>query len=382
MTFFPITGSSIVSSLGVGLEETWNALREGRTGIRPFERFHQDVYTAKVAGEIPSAVYTKLGVDPNDIPAQHLAEFVGRNVLEQTGINREKTGLVLATTKAEVGQLEKFVVTGVEPARKTWLPMELAREIAQTLGLKGPALVVSTACTSGMTAMIQACRVLRRGGADHMLVVGVDVLSDFVLSGFSSLAALDEGPCRPFDEERTGTSLGEGAGAILISQPETNLEPLACLYGWGASNDANHITGPSRTGDGLQFAIDQALTLAGWSPEEIAFVNAHGTGTVYNDEMEAKAIGSIFGKRIPPVASLKGFIGHTLGAAGTIETALCIEALNRQEIFRSAGYTTHGVSVSLPIVTAHRTVPGMKKILALKSGFGGTNAALCIGAAK
>jgi 3-oxoacyl-[acyl-carrier-protein] synthase-1 len=253
----------------------------------------------------------------------------------------------------------------------------LARDLAGALGLAGPTIAVSNACASGLVAIIHAARMVRQKRVRAMLVVGADTLSDFVLGGFSSLRALSSGPCRPYDKDRSGLSLGEGAGALLIAEADAvDAPPAALMRGWNISNDANHITGPSRTGEGLKKALRAALEMSGLPPDAIDYVNGHGTGTLYNDEMEAQAFHAVFGDAGAPVTSMKGYFGHTLGAAGVIETALCAMVLRDKTVPASLGFRTPGVGAPIRILDAAKSFEPMRALVTVKSGFGGVNAAL------
>jgi 3-oxoacyl-(acyl-carrier-protein) synthase len=319
--------------------------------------------------------------------AYTLASSVAGNALAQGmeasgSADSGRTGLVLATTKADAHEFTAAVEQCEAGGPRLFDPFVFAQRLAESLGLRGPVMVVSNACASGLIAIVQAARLLRRGDAEQVLVVSVDVLSEFVLEGFSALNALSTGPCRPFDESRNGLSLGEGAGAMLLGIAEMSDSHLATIKGWGVSNDAHHITGPSRSGEGLTRALGSALEMSGLSTQDIEFVNAHGTGTVYNDEMEAQALSSVFGDRVPPVTSMKGYIGHTLGAAGVIEAALCTRALKDGIAPGTMGFETMGLTKPIPVAAEAKHIPQLRNVATLKSGFGGVNAAVIISASE
>ncbi|MBA4058456.1 MAG: hypothetical protein C0490_27305 [Marivirga sp.] len=229
-----------------------------------------------------------------------------------------------------------------------------------------------------MMALIVGKRMIHSGQYDHAVVVGADVLSRFVVSGFQSLHALSDEPCRPFDVDRKGINLGECAAAILLTSKPGELKTGAnvIIAGGGLSNDANHISGPSRTGEELASAIRQALDESSLSKNEIDIISAHGTATLYNDEMEAKAFG-LMGLETIPVNSLKGYFGHTLGAAGIAEVAMNAEGLIRNELIPSKGFERLGVSKDLNIIKSTESKP-LKICLKTASGFGGCNAAIIL----
>jgi len=278
-----------------------------------------------------------------------------------------------------MGDLERLATGSDAPANPRYNPYSLACDVARALGIGGPVLAVSNACASGLIAMVEAARILERGEADAVLVVGVDVLTDFVLSGFSAFRALSPQPCRPYDADRDGLSLGEGAGALCLArEPAEGEHALAELAGWGISNDANHITAPSRTGDGLRNAVGSALVRAGMECYDVHYVNGHGTGTVYNDAMEARALCDALAGCPVPVSSMKGYFGHTLGAAGVIEAAICLTALRERTVPASLGLSTPGVGRPLRVARSPLALGEMENVLSVKSGFGGVNAAVIL----
>jgi 3-oxoacyl-[acyl-carrier-protein] synthase I len=216
-------------------------------------------------------------------------------------------------------------------------------------------------------------RLLQAGKYKHVIITGCDRFTRFVLKGFQSFQAVSDAPCKPFDKERKGITLGEASATIILSV-DAQQPQLAQLLAGATSNDANHISGPSRTGEELALAIERALKGANCTANDIDLLSAHGTATLYNDEMEAKAF-NISGLGDTPVHSLKGYIGHTLGTAGVLESALVIEALQRQQLIPSAGYEHSGVSMPLNITTQMQPA-SVRYALKTASGFGGCNAAI------
>jgi 3-oxoacyl-(acyl-carrier-protein) synthase len=237
---------------------------------------------------------------------------------------------------------------------------------------------ISNACVSGLVALMQGAKLIQRGAADAVFVVGVDHLSAFVVAGFTALKALDPEGCRPFDQNRHGLSPGEAGAAIVLARGDLMSAPGLTLRGWGSSNDANHMTGPSRDGAGLSQAIRAALEVARLEPAQVDYVNAHGTGTPYNDAMESAALRAVFGAAIPPVSGIKGMLGHTLGAAGVIETVACVLAL--QEKFLPGTPRLQNIAEGFPasLVSQPRLAPKLKHILKLNTGFGGVNGAILL----
>jgi 3-oxoacyl-[acyl-carrier-protein] synthase-1 len=224
-------------------------------------------------------------------------------------------------------------------------------------------------------ALNYAAGLLEDGKYDHVIVSGVDIVSRFVVSGFMSFLSLSPDPCKPFDKDREGLSLGEGAGTIILSREKSNKESIV-FKGGSTANDANHISGPSRNGEGSFIAIQRALKEAGVSANQIDHISAHGTATVYNDEMESISISRHALEQVP-VNSFKGYWGHTLGAAGIIETAALLHEMRSNTLIRSAGYSNHGVSRPITVIDETHEKE-LNVCLKMASGFGGSNAAMIL----
>jgi len=237
---------------------------------------------------------------------------------------------------------------------------------------------VSAACISGLSAIQQGAKIIQRGEADAVFVVGVDHLSAFVVAGFTAFKAIDPDGCRPFDRNRRGLSPAEAGATIVLVRAEMISSPAIMVRGWGVSNDANHLTGPSRDGSGLALAIRTALAAAKLTPAEIDYINAHGTGTSYNDAMESLALKTIFGDACPPVSGSKGMLGHTLGAAGIVETICCVLAMQGNFLPGTPRFNVAAEGVPASIVREPRAVAKLNHVLKLNTGFGGVNGALIL----
>jgi 3-oxoacyl-[acyl-carrier-protein] synthase-1 len=297
-----------------------------------------------------------------------------QDVMLKSGIRAADSQIIFSTTKGNIDLLEEGMKGMFPEARlRLW---KMAEVIASLFGFKGKPLVVSNACISGSLALITASRMVRSGSCDHVIVTGGDLVTEFVASGFQSFQALSPGVCKPFDAKRDGLSLGEGAGTLLLTRDKALAEGKKKIKvaGGSVSNDANHISGPSRDGEGLWLAIEGSLKEAGVAAQEVDFISAHGTATPYNDEMEAKAL-AWAGLQNVPVNSFKGYFGHTLGAAGVIESILTIHSLQHDHLIKSLGYENHGVSVPLNIITKHQEKE-INTALKTASGFGGCNAGI------
>ena len=274
--------------------------------------------------------------------------------------------IVLATTKGEIGSL------GSAPERCDL--NRTAEVVGRHFGAAHRPLLVSNACISGVSAIVIAARLIRSGRYDHVFVAGFDLLSDFIVSGFNAFKSVSPTLCRPYDAARDGLTLGEACGAVLLTRDQRLSGTGVSVVGGGISNDANHISAPSRTGDGLWYAIRAALAEAGTGAGEVGLVNTHGTATVYNDEMESKAL-HLAGLCGVPCNSLKPYFGHTLGASGVIESIVTVRELCEGTCFGVKGYAECGVPYPPDVSAAHREI---RTDTALKtaSGFGGCNAAV------
>lgn len=370
-----IAADQIISPLGLSAEENYVAMREGKTGITLLENseFSQNpVYLGKIYDSLNARGENKLA---SLTRFERLVILSIQGVLQKIklDVSSSKVLFILSTTKGNIELLEQ----GNRESRHIHLP-ETARTISKFFGNSNTPLVVSNACVSGVTAMLLGKRLVEGGQYDHTIVTGADVLSRFVVSGFQCLSALSPKPCRPFDKKRKGTTLGEAVGTVVLSSDPEKLgaEPRIKILGGGLSNDANHISGPSRSGEELAMAIHRAMRESGIRTEEIDFVSAHGTATLFNDEMEAKAF-SLCGLQDTPLNSLKGYFGHTLGAAGVVESVVSIHSLLHNELIPTAGFEELGVSVPVNIC-ARLESRHLSTCLKTASGFGGCNAAMVL----
>jgi len=279
----------------------------------------------------------------------------------------DRTAFILSTTKGNITALEDQN-SAIEKAQLH----TLAKTIADFFGFKSEPIVVSNACVSGVLAVAIAKRLIQAGMYDNAFLVAGDLVSEFVLSGFNSFQAMSDAPCKPYSANRTGVSLGEAAAAVLVTSDSENAKVE--VIGDGSINDANHISGPSRTGEGLFRSIESALEEANISPNQIDYISAHGTATPFNDEMEAIAFNRL-GLQNVPVNSLKGYYGHTLGASGLLETVIGIETLNQNKLFTSLGFDEMGVSQPINVIQKNED-KNCEYFLKTASGFGGCNTAV------
>lgn len=374
-----LLSDNIISGLGFTTDENYQKAKQGISGLTYFadafglpEPFVASAIEDEALEDAFSAIsspgqerYTKL---------EKAAILSVSEALKSTHVNPadERVLFIFSSTKGNVFLLDRDEAAAYDPQQVyLWRSAEL---IARFFGNTNTPWVISNACISGAAAVMAGQRALRTKLYDYVIVIGTDVLSRFIISGFQSFKALSHEHCRPFDADRSGLNIGETAATLILTeQDEAELRAGDVVLTSGAiRNDANHISGPSRTGEGAYLALKHILK--GIDTEEIAFVNAHGTATPYNDEMEAIAI-TRASLNHRPVNSQKGYFGHTLGAAGVLESIISTRALKDGVALKTAGFEKCGVSNPLPIVTQLQQVQGNRCINML-SGFGGCNAAL------
>lgn len=383
--------------LGAGLALTLGALQARRGGLAPctFDDAKLATWTGSVAG-----------VDDVVLPAALAGYNCRNNRLAQMGLNQDgfsqavqdaaqqlgadRIGVFLGTStsgiyETEVAYRERDAATGALPPRLNYRgshnPYSLAAFVKEALGLQGPAVSVSTACSSSGKVFNSAWRMIESGLIDAAVVGGVDSLCLTTLYGFGSLDVLSDAPCRPFDAARKGISIGEGAAFVLLRRLPAGLPPEAVLLlGVGESSDAHHMSAPHPEGEGARLAMQQALAMAQAQPSDVGYVNLHGTATAANDAAEGKALAAIFGERGVPCSSTKGATGHALGAAGGIEAV--IAALSLQHETAWGGVNTKTLDPSIPVdYLLQNRQQALRTVLSNSFGFGGTNCSVLLGRA-
>jgi 3-oxoacyl-[acyl-carrier-protein] synthase-1 len=289
----------------------------------------------------------------------------------------DKTVFIFCAAKGDLSPLEDHCVLGKKPGAFLPLLASQAQFVKSTCTVPCcRTITLSNACASGAIGVEVAAELLSTGTFSHAVLFGFDGVSRFVATGFHALNALSPLGAKPFDAGRDGLTLGEGSCMAVLAFREP-FEGDIVVAGAGSANDANHRTGPSRTGDGLLRAAQAALRDARMLPASIGAVKCHGTGTNYNDAMEAKAIFNLFGEEMPPCFSVKGAIGHTSGAGSLLEICIAAECLRRRRVPPTCGYTTHGVDEPVP-VAASAALMSQQSVLCLSAGFGGINAAVVL----
>lgn len=369
-----VVSDNIISPLGYTTEENFSHLINNETGIKQHaggsitsDKFYASLFSEEIDDILINTQYTRF----EKILISSIRDAIRNSAID---LRDERTILIISSTKGNISLIEKGPVE--ESTHDRLSLHRSASLIAEYFSAKNQPVIISNACISGVMGLLVAKRLINAGKYDHAVVAGADTITQFILSGFQSFQAVSVEPCKPFDADRTGITLGEAAGTIVLTSDKKLSNTNIVIRGGSVSNDANHISGPSRTGEPLYTAVRKALKESGLAPSDINFISAHGTATIYNDEMEAKAI-SLAGMEQVPVNSLKGYYGHTLGAAGLIETIISMQSLKKNKIIPTRNFKKPGVSK--PINIANELIEmEMRHCLKTASGFGGCNAALVI----
>lgn len=365
-----INATQCVTPLGFDVESNVAALRTGSTAITRHESsdaLPQPYHAAAIDSDELKQASKSNNLADSYSKLEKMLLLSLKPIIDVFPVISERDLLLLSTTKGNIDALTNGT-TVTESAQLA----TLAQTVANHFKFLSKPMVLSNACVSGIMAVAVAKRMIQAGAYDRVYVVAGDLVSGFVLSGFNSFQAMSDAPCKPYSAHRTGVSLGEAAAAVLISkEPEG---ALAEICGDAAINDANHISGPSRTGEGLFRSVTRAMTEAGVGPQDIDYLSAHGTATPYNDEMEAIAFNRA-GLQNVPVNSLKGYYGHTLGASGLLESVIALESMQRGELYASLGFDEMGVSAPLNVIEKFTQRP-VRTVLKTASGFGGCNTAV------
>lgn len=372
-----VVSDNIISSLGFSTAETIDAILASRTGIAWMNNskiYPESVLAAGIDYSRLHRLFKKYGLENQNLTeATATLSILLTNETANIDLSGEENLLLLSTTKGNIAHL-----TGAIPPEADTFLGHTASRIAAYFQMKNRPVVVSNACVSGVSALTLAHRLLTTGRYENIVVVGIDFVTAFTVSGFQSFKSISPKPCKPYDKARDGLSIGEGAGCLLLTNNKSRIagKKEIRILGGATTNDANHISGPSRTGDGLSFAIENALKYAGIRAVDIDFINLHGTATVYNDEMESKAL-KLSGLSETPVNSLKGYLGHTLGASGVIETIICVESLRNQMLYATFGFDDLGTPEPMNVIAKHRKA-NLQTFVKTASGFGGFNSALVV----
>jgi 3-oxoacyl-[acyl-carrier-protein] synthase-1 len=364
-----ITETNCITPIGFDVSTNVTNIGNAVSGIQLHDKpklFNAPFYASIINDEDLDLAFAKVTSAKNYSRLEKMMILALEPIIKKSKvILNERTAFILSTTKGNVTALEN------QSLESAYLH-KLAKTIADFFAFKTEPIVVSNACVSGVLAVSVAKRLIQADAYDNAFIVAGDEVSKFVLSGFNSFQAMSDLPCKPYSINRTGVTLGEAVAAVLVSSNKDNAKVK--VIGDGSINDANHISGPSRTGEGLFRSIQSALAEAQISSNQIDYISAHGTATPFNDEMEAIALNRL-GLENVPLNSLKGFYGHTLGASGLLETVIGIQSVEESKLFVSLGFDTIGVSQPIRIIEKNED-KNIHFFLKTASGFGGCNTAV------
>jgi len=379
-----ITDYNCVTPLGFTADANWKALLEGRSGVALHKIIdNQDAfYASMIDSEKLNEEFNRFfDYSQNDMlnftRLEKMLLLSLRPLVEKHTLS-DDTAFILSTTKGNISLLknQSELPEGVYLSK-------LAQKTADFFGFTTKPIVVSNACVSGVMAIAVAKNMIQAGKYKDAFIIAGDELSEFVISGFNSFQAIGSGPCKPYDKNRDGINIGEAAAAVYVTSCHSDEGRISQnekfrfkVLGDSAVNDANHISGPSRTGDGLYASIRNAMTEANVSSKLIDFISAHGTATLYNDEMEAIAFNRM-GLQDIPLNSMKGYYGHCLGASGLLESIISMESALHNTLLPSKNFEDMGVTQPLNIITENQSA-AVRYILKTASGFGGCNAAVVL----
>ncbi|QCX39591.1 beta-ketoacyl-[acyl-carrier-protein] synthase family protein [Aureibaculum algae] len=382
-----ITGMGIVSSIGNSVEENLNALLQSKHGISKISSIKTRHIDEIMVGEIDLSneeliKQLRLPESQNYSRTALLGVVAAKQAVENAGIsdiNDCRTGLISATSVGGMDMTEKYYYQYLEDETNHKYigghhAGDSTHKIAEQLGITDFVTTISTACSSSANAIMLGARMIKAGKLDRVVVGGADCLSKFTINGFKTLMILSDTYCKPFDNDRTGLNLGEAAAFLVLESDEIvakeNKKVLAYVSGYGNANDAFHQTASSDNGEGATLAMQKAFKVSGILPEQIDYINAHGTATPNNDLSESIAIQRVFGSKIPDLSSTKGFTGHTLAAAAAIEAVYSILAIQHNLIFPNLNFNTAITETGIVPVTVVKEKP-INFVLSNSFGFGG-----------
>ena len=381
----------MISAVGTNVSEGLLSLSNSKTGIGKINHLTTRYKDEFLAGEINLSNAELIDLVKDSNPElnrnSYLAMLASKEAVIHSGIDTKdglRTGVISSTTvagmsKTELYYKELFEKTEHLGVLDTHDCGDSTERIADYIGNVDYVTTISTACSSAANAIMLGCRMIKHGQLDRVVVGGVDALSKFTFNGFNTLMILDKEWCKPFDENRKGLNLGEGAAFLVIEGEDTlnkrQGKPLAEIVGYANTNDAYHQTASSPEGYGATLAIQQALTMSGLVPSQIDYINMHGTGTPNNDLSESMATIAVFGNNIPKLSSTKAYTGHTLAAAASIEAVISVLSLQHQTIFPNLNFTTPIADLNIIPVTQVLKTP-INTVLYNSFGFGGNCSSL------
>ena len=385
-----VTGMGIISSLGTGVPEQLEKLRAGETGIGPTRNLETRLAGKLMAGEIPFTDKKLAGLarvtDTKGISRGALLGIIAASeAMKDTNFNdpQIRTGIISGTTAEAMTNIERYLKDFLSnDSKNEYIESQdwgfSTEVIARELGIHGYMSTINTACSSAANAIMTGARMIKHGLLDRVLVGGTDALSKVMLNGFHALMIVDPEICKPFDRNRQGLNIGEGAAYLVIESERTaRKDKILCeLSGYGNSNEAYHLTALSPDGDGTAMAMNNALEESGLHPGEIDYINAHGTGSLNSDLSEALGLEKIFGKNAPLFSSTKPFTGHTLGSAGALEAVFSVLALQNNLVFPNLNFRLPMEEVSIQPYTGSTSGLTVNHVMSNSFGFGGNNTSL------
>lgn len=387
MPVIHVHGVGVRSPFGAGVATLLDALESGACAIGPHPAFAEAGLRYPVAAPVPDTSLADAGVEPWwdrstrllwAAVSDALVDACGSTAITCLGVPAHRVALISGTSCSGIGRLGQALREGKPPEHEDATYFASTHAVATQLGVLGPVLVVGAVCASGALAIAQAAELLADGVVDLAIAAGFDPLEPFVGLGFDTLGALSDAP-RPFRAGRRGLVLGEGAAALVLSLHPGGAR-RGVIAGWGSSMDAHHLTAPHPQGEGVVLAIERALACAGLEPEAVGVINAHGTGTQFNDAMESAAFCRVWGARAGGrlVHTVKGAIGHTLGAAGAIEAVVALESLTRGKVPPTVTSGEPDPSCDIELVAGEPRVSDSAAVVSISAGFGGINGALIL----
>jgi 3-oxoacyl-[acyl-carrier-protein] synthase II len=382
-----VTGLGAVSPFGAGVKALWAGLAAGSCAIRPLTLVDAEGFRCRIAAEVPEIA----AGSPRRSRADRLALGAAVEALDDAGLGgaeRSETALIVGAVGGGMFEAESWYWARARGERaprwaaslRSMLPAAHAATLGHRLGLGGPRHTVVTACSSGAVALAEAAELIADGVVDCALAGGVDAVTRLCFMGFNALKLLDPEPCRPFDRDRRGMSIGEGAAFVVLEGAAharaRGARVYAELAGHGMTTDAYHVTAPQPEGEGMVRAMRAALAAGGVAPAAVGYVNAHGTATPQNDRIEARAIGQVFGHGRVLVSSSKSMIGHTMAAAGGLEAVATILSLTHETVPPTANLTTPDPEVDFDCVPRVAREAVIEHAISNSFGFGGQNVTL------
>jgi 3-oxoacyl-(acyl-carrier-protein) synthase len=388
-----VTGLGIISGIGKNLEENFNNLLQSKSGIGKLTCLDSPLKNNILVSEVKYSteqLFGLAGIEHQEGYSRNalLGIIAASEAFTQARLddsNEFRTGLISGTTVGGMDQCEKYYQDFLtNDTRNNYIDIydcaDSTEKIADHLNVRDYITTISTACSSAANAILLGARMIRSGKLDRVIAGGTESLTKFHLNGFNALKILDSEPCKPFDEHRNGINLGEGAAYLVIESERSvrlsGKKILAELVGWGNSCEAFHQTASSPDGNGAYLAMKKALDMSGLRPEQIDYINAHGTGTDNNDISEGKAIERLFGSQLPKISSTKPFTGHTTSAAGSTEAILSILCLQHQLIWPNLNFSEPMKDLSITPVTRLIRDASLNAVMTNSFGFGGNDTSL------